>query len=66
LPIDGLLKDIRDKIGEQGTGKDHGLFQAATKDRPARWLKANRTLKYYSISTGVRIDTLGHSFQTPF
>jgi hypothetical protein len=52
-PIGDLLKDIREKIGEAGDGKDHGLFQAGSKGKPARWLKANRTMKFYGINNGV-------------
>lgn len=52
-PIGDLLKDIREKIGEEGPGKDHGLFQPGSKGKPARWLKANRTMKFYGINNGV-------------
>lgn len=53
------LKDIRQaNLEKQGAdaegGADHGLFQAASKGKKARWLKANRPLKFYNITSGVR------------
>jgi talin len=54
-PIGELARDIREKIGDEGSGKDHALFQAGTKARPPRWLKNNRTLKFYNINNGVRV-----------
>jgi hypothetical protein len=53
-PIGELVKDIREKIGDESSGKDHALFQAGAKGRPPRWLKNNRTLKFYNINNGVR------------
>jgi len=56
------LKDIRqanlDKLGADADGgADHGLFQAAGKGKKARWLKNNRPLKFYNITSGVRLQS---------
>lgn len=56
------LKDIRqanlDKQGAEAEGgADHGLFQAPTKGKKARWLKSNRPLKFYNITSGVRTSS---------
>lgn len=56
------LKDIRqanlDKMGaEADGGADHGLFQASGKGKKARWLKNNRPLKFYNVTSGVRLLT---------
>lgn len=53
------LKDIRQaNLDKQGAdaegGADHGLFQAAGKGKKARWLKNNRPMKFYNITSGVR------------
>lgn len=50
------LKDIREKIGEEGSGADHGLFQASSKGKKARWLKNNRPLKFYNITNGSEVE----------
>lgn len=55
------LKDIRQaNLDKQGAdaegGADHGLFQAASKGKKARWLKNNRPLKFYNITSGTELE----------
>jgi hypothetical protein len=54
-PLGDLLLDIKEKVGGDKGARDHGLFQPSGKETPARWLRSNRTLKYYGIVANVRI-----------
>ena len=54
MSVYDTCKAIREKIGEEGTGADHGLFQSAVEGkRPARWLRNDRTLAYYDLQPNV-------------
>lgn len=58
LYIGEAIKEILVKLNETSSALDHGLFQPATDEIKARWLKNNRTFKYYGIASGVCISTL--------
>lgn len=52
--VSEAIREVREKIVSGSTGaSDHGLFQPATGEIKPRWLKNNRTLKYYGITNGV-------------
>jgi len=51
LSISEVCKDIREKTSSGGT--DHGLFQATPKPR---WLKPEKTLKYYDLQSGNELE----------
>lgn len=54
MSVAETCKQIREKIGEEGAGADHGLFQSAIEGkRPARWLRNDRTLAYYDLQANV-------------
>lgn len=52
--VSDALKEIKEKLpmGTSGSA-DHGLFQPAAGEIKPRWLKNNRTLKFYGITNGV-------------
>jgi len=51
LSISEVCKDIREKTN--AGGGDHGLFQAVPKPR---WLRPEKTLKYYDIQSGMELE----------
>lgn len=53
--IGEAIKEILLKLNDTGSALDHGLFQPASGELKARWLKNNRTFKYYGIASGVCI-----------
>lgn len=50
--IEEALKEIKSRFSED-TGIEHRLFQSASKNKKSRWLKNNRTFKFYGIGNGV-------------
>lgn len=52
LLVEEALKEIKERFFDE-SGLSFGLFQPATKTKKARWLKNNRTLKFYGITNGV-------------
>ncbi|XP_049848543.1 talin-B-like [Schistocerca gregaria] len=48
------IKEIQHKLGQEGG--DHGLYQPAYKGKKARWLKGNRTLKFYNIVNDTELE----------
>ena len=50
MGVNEVCKDIREKLGEETGGADHGLFWPDT----GKWLDARRTLDYYDLKSGVR------------
>jgi hypothetical protein len=49
MGVSEVCKDIRDKLGEETGGTDHGLFWPDT----GKWLDPRRTLDYYDLKSGV-------------
>ena len=50
MGVNEVCKDIREKLGEETGGADHGLFWPDN----GKWLDARRTLDYYDLKSGVR------------
>lgn len=50
--IEDALKEIKARFKDE-SGVEHRLFQNATKNKKSRWLKNNRTFKFYGIENGV-------------
>jgi len=50
MSVAEVCKDIREKLGEETGGSDHGLFWPDT----GKWLDPRRTLDYYDLKSGVR------------
>ena len=50
MGVGEVCKDIRDKLGEETGGADHGLFWPDT----GKWLDPRRTLDFYDLKSGVR------------
>ncbi len=51
MSVSEAIKEIREKTNVGGP--DHGLFQPGEAERPARWLKENRTLALYQLENNV-------------
>jgi len=49
MSVAEVCKDIREKLGEETGGSDHGLFWPDT----GKWLDPRRTLDYYDLKSGV-------------
>eukprot|EP00727_Mastigamoeba_balamuthi_P000217 m51a1_g10192 hypothetical protein (1719) ;mRNA; r:16827-23324 len=50
MSISEALKEINEKVGPDGGGADHGLFQRAVGTKtPPRWLEPARTLAFYDL-----------------
>jgi len=49
MSVGEVTKAIREKTNEGGD--DHGLFQPPATNRPGRWLKPERTLQFYDITS---------------
>ncbi len=56
MAVAECLKEIKEKTNVGGG--DHGLFQPAHGETGARWLKENRTLQYYSLTSNVNFAHL--------
>lgn len=56
LLVAEALKEIKERFAED-TGLSFALFQPPTKSKKARWLKSNRTFKFYGITNGVCLVT---------
>jgi len=49
MTVQEVCRDIKEKLGEEGGGSDHGLFWPDQ----GKWLEPRRTLDFYDLKSGV-------------
>src|SRR3989338_6378279 len=55
MSIHEVIAEIREKTSMGGA--DHGIFQPAQSGNPkARWLRSDKTLRFYDIQSGMDIE----------
>lgn len=54
MSVSEMAKEIRDKVPNAG-GSDHGIFQPGTITQKPRWLRIEKTLRFYDLQSGVRL-----------
>jgi talin len=54
MSISEVAKEIREKVPNAG-GNDHSIFQPGTVTQKPRWLRVEKTLRFYDLQSGVTI-----------
>jgi len=52
MSISEVAKEIREKVPNAG-GADHGIFQPGNITQKPRWLKPEKTIRFYDLHSGV-------------
>ncbi len=56
MSVSEMCKEIREKCPNAG-GADHGIFQPGGPLQKPRWLKPDKTLRFYDLQSGVTCNS---------